>query len=263
MSDNPILVYKYLSFHNTKKKNNEWLKPIFTKNQLYFSSPEFFNDPYDCNTLITFKNAEWPEIYNFVGSIAQFGNFNPHECCEEIRINSPKAKQEKSLVQDGLRDQLINNYGIVSLSSRKKDIVMWSHYAGKHTGICLEFDFSMNRKLDRKSILQVQYNKYPTLKEYVEKRDREHELMEMFLSRKARCWKYEQEWRIIAVIENNKRELSYPPEMLTGIIFGCRTEDRHKNLVREWIKRRNPKPKLYQAKINNDKYKIEIEEIVL
>jgi hypothetical protein len=32
----------------------------------------------------------------------------------------------------------------------------------------------------------------------------------------------------------------------------------HKMLIREWIKDRVPKPRLYQARVNNDRYALDI-----
>jgi hypothetical protein len=46
--------------------------------------------------------------------------------------------------------------------------------------------------------------------------------------------------------------------MLTGIIFGCRMSEAHKTLIREWIEDRDPKPQLYEARINNDRYALDI-----
>lgn len=44
-------------------------------------------------------------------------------------------------------DRLYEAFGIISMSAEIRDPVMWSHYADKHQGIALEFDFPHNEEL--------------------------------------------------------------------------------------------------------------------
>ena len=48
--------------------------------------------------------------------------------------------EELTLVLNRLFSQFLNNSAAVCFSERADDFLMWSHYAGGHAGICLEFE---------------------------------------------------------------------------------------------------------------------------
>lgn len=50
-------LYKYREFDN-KNKNMEWIQRIFTHNELYFPSPQQFNDPFDCRVQASFEASD-------------------------------------------------------------------------------------------------------------------------------------------------------------------------------------------------------------
>jgi|SaaInlStandDraft_2_1057019.scaffolds.fasta_scaffold63395_2 hypothetical protein len=53
------------------------------------------------------------------------------------------------------------------------------------------------------------------------------------LTTKAAQWAYEKEWRCIDFVAAGERPM--PNDMLNGIVFGCRTSDADKQMVREWV----------------------------
>ena len=56
---------------------------------------------------------------------------------------------------------------------------------------------------------------------------------------------------------------SYPfiPDCLTGVIFGCRMPEEHKEMIRGWCKDRQPGIKYYEARESEDSYSLNIVEI--
>jgi len=87
---------------------------------------------------------------------------------------------------------------------------------------------------------------------------------ECLLFRKSKHWDYECEWRIIypdRIEPGGNRLLDYPPQMLTGIIFGCEMSEDDKKTIREMIRKRTHKTRLFQARKKDDEFALDIIEI--
>jgi len=83
--------------------------------------------------------------------------------------------------------------GLLCFSANWTSVVLWSHYASKHRGICLGFD------LQRDSVQRVRYEDQRILAELDESENDptkiSPELQETLLCTKFRQWDYEQEYR--------------------------------------------------------------------
>ena len=55
----PAILYKYRDW------KNEFHKGLLTHNEIYFSSPKDFNDPYDCRITERFTNRTKEELHNY------------------------------------------------------------------------------------------------------------------------------------------------------------------------------------------------------
>ena len=62
------------------------------------------------------------------------------DCGEDEQFSVRPDVEKLTLALNRLFSQFLNNSAAVCFSQRADDFLMWSHYAGGHTGICLEFD---------------------------------------------------------------------------------------------------------------------------
>ena len=240
-------------------------------NLFYFSSPATFNDPFDCKSLFTLEGSsddDWRLFFN-----------------RSLEYNEPQFSKEQRLkkveqhIQNGIhRDKKIqaeefkkltlaaNELGIVCLSQNRDNILMWSHYANKHKGFCLEFDKSILETYFRCS--KVHYKqKYPTFKEFVALSCKTDitELRNLFLFTKSKDWEYEKEFRLISEPDSRtdkpwKRKIEYPEESLVGIIWGCRMTEKDKEKVRNALTGKSTPISYYQAKKSDRAYSLKIEK---
>lgn len=261
----PDKLYKY-------RKVNRHTYRIFTHNELYFPSPKKFNDPFDCK--VDFS-------------------LNRHCCDKDIKIHLEKAKQSnsaidvekeynnakrnksdflkylKSTVSD-LQAELWKNLGVMALSTKRDDILMWSHYGDEHKGICIEFDRALLEKtiskcglMDRVRYTQdyLSFNKFnnamPGHSEINQKK-----AFDAFVLRKSIHWEYEQEIRaIINVVVAGKNTLKIPHDLITGVIFGCKMDDTDKVCMENRFKKLNKKISLYYAKEDENTFTLDIKEM--
>jgi hypothetical protein len=143
--------------------------------------------------------------------------------------------------------------GLLSLSEVKDDILMWGFYANGHRGVCLEFLASSTTPFFGRT-LPVQYEeKYPLVNFFDSTPE---EQIGTVLLTKSSHWKYEKEWRIIE--RRGFGVYDYPPELLTAVILGAEMSGEHKKLIGEWIKKGSVRPAVYEARLKNDEFGLDI-----
>lgn len=171
------LFYKYQSLE--EKTDKEGNKRIYTienlaNNQLYFSDPTEFNDPFDCKYDIEMKGTieQWIErsqkrghnnisALRFLadgmknGFVIKQGDFYYCDVIkllhsnidmgllrnEDVLVCGDTRRKSRKRISREMNDFTKNSgsYGVCCFSETPKNILMWSHYTDYHQGICLLF----------------------------------------------------------------------------------------------------------------------------
>jgi hypothetical protein len=95
------------------------------------------------------------------------------------------------------KDKLAEDYGLLCFSEDWTDPVLWTHYAARHTGICLGFDVPIDLAM------KVDYQE-DRLK--VDGGVLDKELRKKLLRTKYVSWKYENEWRVQVALKAAQQE---------------------------------------------------------
>ena len=261
----PQSFYKYTFIDDTEQISLEYIRRIFTHNELHFSSVTDFNDPFDGKFRVDWQGSERQRRqYREHVLKVHASSLNRQERRSKVRrdkkmLDNPKF--EKQLEDSVLRE--VGKFGICCLSRVPNSILMWAHYANAHSGFCLQFldepsdPFGVELKAAhphdigaRLVPMQVDYSeKYPVVNRL---NDSHMELAKKMYFTKAKQWKYEKEWRMVD--ENGSGPHQFPSRFLTGVIFGCRMKDEHKNMIREWCRNREPAITYYEARQSEDSY---------
>lgn len=98
-----MTLFKYFSFDQGDLKLDS-----FRNNYLWFSKPDFLNDPEDCNI-------------KYIRDSADIINKKDPKTCDTIISN-------------------FNQLGICCFTQRNDNPHMWNTYADNHRGICIEYD---------------------------------------------------------------------------------------------------------------------------
>jgi hypothetical protein len=216
----------------------------------YFSKAPNLNDPFDCRVNIqSLTNQEnvkkWMLLHNNEAEISE------------------------------LEDSISGGFKIFSQSKVNNNILMWSHYADSHQGVCLEYtiNYSKNKMCFKVEPFRTEnHNSYNVHNEdllYISEVryskdipvDDSDELLFDSLITKGVDWAYEKEYRILmhdTFLKSQK--IVYKKECLSGMIFGCRALDSNKELIMTIVNNVYPKNsvRFYDAKIVKNKYKLEI-----
>ena len=244
------------------------------KGQLYFSTPNRFNDPFDCRPRVVFDgtNADWIRWLNEQ-------HLKPHE--KQIMkqyLQDNDYDGARFLLHS--RNKEINSLLVLSLSELNNHILMWSHYAQYHQGICLGFDTKIEgnslgllfSEVDHEfrvkgitpGFLPVRKVKYSENMPDVYNRlhDSDHKLMEFTVTKQA-DWHYEKERRIVipkGLVKSDS--LGYRKEILSEVIFGMRCSKDTRSRVKKIIKKHFPDSgksiRFFKAIAVEDRYALEI-----
>lgn len=137
------------------------------------------------------------------------------------------------------RSEINRQFGMICFSETWSNPVMWSHYAEKHRGLCLEFEVLKNL------LIPVTYNLHRLPNKLAQNLcpARVHEEAEMreLLATKFGHWKYERERRLFVRLERPDAEDHYYKEFdrclrLTRVIVGPRSKLSRAGLSRAFQK---------------------------
>ena len=251
----PEFLYKYCKLDQKNKKN---LQRIFTHNELHFSSPQQFNDPFDCRVQASFDatDDDWEDYLNRVLKDRHpEGDFDERQAfvSQLIRVGWREDPGTKQKIVNDVQDA-VNKIGVFCLSEVRDNILMWSHYADGHRGFCLQFHIKPEAYPFGELLFKVEYaSSYPEINIM---RGREDQTRKVLWT-KSDFWKYEKEWRIFDPDKGPGIRV-FPAEMLTGVIFGCEMPHEDRQLIREWAKGRKVPLTLYQTTKKEKEFGLEI-----
>lgn len=168
-------------------------------------------------------------------------------------------------------DEIINKLiGILSLTTKFDNLLMWAHYSNEHKGFVVEFDSEndfFKMKDDNyiyKGIQKVNYSKIRPHKFLIE-----NEWEEIFLT-KSEEWSYENEYRIIQRLQDadevkgNISLFKFPKEMIQAIYCGCNMNTLKKERIIEIIKNDNELNhiKVFEMKLSDKYYELECIQVL-
>lgn len=197
---------------------------------------------------------------------------------EEVETLSKELKvlknihysKRKTALQDSWdikKEEVLKGIGVVCYSETNSNILMWSHYADSHKGLCFEFDS------DKRPIKQWKNFKFhPIMYSNERKIDILTEgYVESFfklLTTKSLDWNYEKEHRLITM-----KGSGYQPsqiDSIQSIILGSNFQNNKKEFLDSFIEslqfielRRNGLSKLryYKASKNPNNFELEIKKL--
>lgn len=231
----PDKLYKYMTW--PLGDNVNYTKHLIQNKMIHLQKPINFNDPFDCKIYVK-------------------GNLDKTK--EDIEENIGASEFMNSLHR---KDTWVSCF-----TTDPTNILMWSHYADKHTGICLEFHTIS------KEIIKVDYeNEYPVFDLTVHNIDNFEKLShkeildvgKMFYARKSLLWEYEKEYRVVTpntsnMIDGENFVLLKDFAEITGVICGCRMDDSTVSEVHEFLKNQGFNISVKRAQVKEKEYGLDI-----
>jgi hypothetical protein len=238
---------------------------LLSEGKLKLSRPNDFNDPWDCR--VHYRVPTTPEERARV--IAYFTEVHrkhhpeiseAKRALDAYELKSNPSKLEATFVQmnKDMYELICNQYRLYCLTEKPDSPLMWGHYAGSHTGICLEFDA---RGAPFAHASKVKYRTtYPA-------RDIVTTDVEFFIT-KSQDWSYEAEWRLIAeeraaarstlTIKTDNDFLTLPPAVLKSVTIGSLADESSGRQIEHLVRSNAAGVIVRQATLAPDRYELRI-----
>lgn len=272
--DLPELLYKYRRWDNQNDRR------LLTHNEIFFSSPRRFNDPFDFGIPLRFDLADEDYLSELYEKIRNSGYMdidraesisgqNREQVVRQIKHSQFYLADHASAIENRFKE-----FGIFSMSAVPDNILMWSHYSDSHCGFCVGFDtqkldefrkrelgaFLKRKRLVKGQMYFVEVHyccDYPCLIPSKEN----HLLIPLeSFGAKAIDWSYEREYRLIlhGSTDTVKR---LDENAIVRVIMGCKMPDDSKNALIEILKARSQRVVLFQAKMKEGSFGLDFEQL--
>ena len=266
----PRFLYKYF-------RNLDYVKDVLEHNRLHLDLPNNYNDVFDSARVVDNNELDFVLYDKCADKIAQYTHCKYkkkvleilNSCSVELRYLSDVftlllQNDIPVNIVEGIQNNFCRllrntqpyNNGIICFTERKNSLLMWAHYADHLKGACLCFDTRKDEELFS-HIYKVDYTRW---------RNRERNYN--FYYSKSKDWSYEKEWRI--VIQDDNEYIN--TKSCVGIILGERMpfdipieRDENNKIISSpcftslSLAGTMKGLKVYKAKANSQKYKIDID----
>lgn len=257
-------------------------------NTVWQSCPNDFNDPFDSSfNLNTFEHcsnnllkSKQVFIHNY-GKVLLDLNIDIDLYYEKVMSEeNPLEFLYNDLSKIVYPDKQLNLYESIKNTSQEIDfehlksykdkwtvscfselndsILMWSHYANNHQGFCIEYDFKndfttlymdlIKPVIYDDKLFQFDYSRHPFS-------------ILGALTKKSKCWKYENEWRLVLELDVLKGNRNYTVPCPVAIYLGCKMPASDRELLLDIA--RSKKIKVYQMEMSTSEFKLIAKEIRL
>jgi hypothetical protein len=301
----PSSLFRYRCFppvdkedEESEEKRKKILKELKT-GQIRLTSPDAFNDPYDSAFTVEIKKLLDECIPVAIGRLMEEHNLKQPLTADEISLlqgsESPLhklgalllskdsslskekikgfldhmeahfAEQQRSVFED-MGFNMRKGLRVCSFSANNRSLLMWSHYADQHRGLCIEYDVSSLPPDDerRYALCPVIYaDRFFDAGEYfrdaMQRRDFNNLWLTIACSHKAPEWSYEEEWRLILSLGPNEESSVPVPMPIKAVYLGSRMKAGTEETIRKAGNQLGLP--LYRMRLAKDSFRLGVEAI--
>ena len=248
------IVYKYRDW------KNPYHQKILTNRELFFSSTDQFNDPFELYLPIKINKEELTE-----GNLrdkyeedakTRFPELSESERQEKISLylqkNLLNNKEHLRWVCEKTRKDFNSEFGVFCFGQSDNNYLMWSHYSDAHKGFCVGIELNrINQEIKPNVFGPVQYSKeFPSF--LLSPNVRNENFINLAFT-KSIIWEYEQEIRLVKYGMVSK-PIVISPECFKEVILGCRATSETKKEISEFLQKEMPHVSLFESYLDEDQY---------
>ncbi len=229
----------------------EILIKILENSSLNFTPPSKFNDPYDCYLgLISFAVTQ-----KAIDRVK-----NDPTISDEIKAKKMKDFKENPHELPHALNQIANDLlvksGITCFSLNRENMLMWSHYANKHTGVCIEFhSIPLIRSVTKNGKIKVNVKEvtYCSELDTINFHESPKVAVDNLVFTKAEDWSYEKEFRVL-LAENGLK--AFDLNSICSITFGTQCADSTIIESKSLLEQKSIHPKLFKAGLVPNQFRL-------
>lgn len=278
-------------------------KAVLKCSSLRWREPRQFNDPFDHQVSFIFPYTKQEFTEAFFHAVERLVYGEEPRFVEDtaiakmilmlrkIRDRAPKeeilagltnglAETEKQIDQyranmNSLITVDLNKSRVLCVTEQNDNVVMWSHYADSHKGICLRLqcipEIDNTLLAARKVEYTTEFPLFPTLDQHIRYYTGEApidfaKLLYEIPFMKHQDWSYEREWRVhvpysVDAEGNGYDDWKENPRVFGAMYLGCRVEPADAVELVGMAKLKYPHMEIYQAKASAKGFLLEFEKV--
>jgi hypothetical protein len=203
--------YKYRVWpKNLDPQQIDRLRDLMVRGLFYLSAPESFDDPFDMKAILSMAGTTGKLRERFRKMVRQFSKKGWVAQQAEVDRFMARGRDVWQRRMQSIMDKHLNEFGVFSFAGTPKSILMWSHYAENHTGICLQFEVARDAKTLSNAVPLSYVEDFPVYRWVGDEEQIRRALIHKFSD-----WDYEKGWRIIWE-EGAGTYLQFNPASLSG-----------------------------------------------
>jgi len=251
-------IYKYLDFSVDNAFSVKKASDLLVSSKLYMSAPSDFNDPYEFQGQFALETDPVKRRKYFERTAKhQIKNKRMRDdAVRKMVARSNEQPYDINMSFDRMRD--LN--GVSCFAKDPRNLLMWSHYAAGHRGICLQFNIAQDPGL---LMIVHEVNYQDDIAKLTWPRDKDRIVSDVLL-RKGKVWALEKEVRYIS-LTTVRDYLAFNGNALSGVLLGSRFPPSSESILRSLFDQRKKEglriPKLYRAKSRRETYGVSLHRI--
>lgn len=256
-------LYKYRSLEDESQLKR--LEAVLSTSEFWFANATQVNDPFEfrCAIDFTWDIERTAEAFAIVEMHTNPGISYPEALTKSrnvfTRVSPSKLRERQWELSYNMWKMWANSTTMCCLAGDATSLLMWSHYAGNHTGVAIEVEVPNEQVTSGllNNVHKVEYSdnikRINPLALVDMQQGMQDGLFETLFLRKAKCWKYEKEYRIMRhSIPNKGAFSSHQAPLPQGcsikrVIMGCVTPSETQERIKNMISRKAPKIRIAYA----------------
>ncbi|MFI5323501.1 MAG: DUF2971 domain-containing protein [Thermodesulfobacteriota bacterium] len=267
----PKKLYKFSGWELDRNKK------LLTQHQIFLSSIDNFNDPFENLVPIDYKKFspnDWIDKIIEVNSRSGiYKNFSEAEKKAHASADYLEQLRKGRFNYDEISrtgyEYRKDNFAVYCLSATKANLLLWSHYSNSHKGICIAYDteqllnfLESNYREDANEISLEKVNYYRRFPFYDARNINDpYEYMLKSLVTKSIDWEYEIEYRLISNVGKTNFPVDLQDGIISEVIMGARMKEVHTNEIIQFLQQKKSQIKLYKAEISNRRFALSFERV--
>lgn len=255
----PAVLYRFRPFSTEIDKGR--LRDILLKHRLHFARPRDFNDPFDPRPVYRLSSRE-RFLYEYIRKARQSASSKEEADRRERELLRRDLSELVASVTRRQQEEIQNSYLVLSLTATRDPVLLWSHYADKHSGVCIHIK---SEAVPFGASIPVEYSAdYPVILLPREDGPREH--FKRVACTKALGWSYEEEFRLIRLpewydakmrdllSEWDDQQMILRPDAICGVTAGARMSDATFAELVQIVTSRDPRIPAFRARLHPEQF---------
>ena len=235
-------------------------------NQIKFSDPHTFNDPWDCRPCFSKAFLDNPEArerhVQYAIDVMRRHKGIPEP---ELKRRADILRKDRAFIErrvdeitEAAAAAIREKYRVYCLSAVPDSFLMWAYYTGSHQGVCMGFTTRCETFC---GALEVNYvEDYPA----IDITESDEAALTNILLTKASAWKHESEFRLVAKEGTSEGFLTVKdgiyeilPTDLKVVIVGCCASNAHVASIKQILSERKHPVQLLAMRPVRNRYVLE------